>query len=260
MLGPAHQGQRGGLQHPGQQSELIRQPGQQSEPRPPPTPPYAITPTSKWPSYGTHCCLTLAARSSPVPSTDSIRACTPRMGKGMGAVNPLAHLHAEWLGVDHGGARAARHWQRGVRVAQDADSAGLPRQWHHAAGPGDQDVADQDEAAAQGPVAGQAQLAGLVPAVRRHRPGDVRCHVAEVSKPRWVNAKFRLYCGKQRVVARFWFKLTKQAKQQWTDRILALGTASFSGNGTIGRRGVLVSQMLKEALKAVPSRASGDGG
>ncbi|GFH31194.1 hypothetical protein HaLaN_30182, partial [Haematococcus lacustris] len=24
----------------------------------------------------------------------------PRMGKGMGAVNPLAHLHAEWLGVD----------------------------------------------------------------------------------------------------------------------------------------------------------------
>ncbi|KAJ9520932.1 hypothetical protein QJQ45_014125 [Haematococcus lacustris] len=53
-----------------------------------------------------------------------------------------------------------------------------------------------------------------------------------------------------------YMQLIKQAKQQWPDRILALGTASFSGNGTIGRRGVLVSQMLKEALKAVPSRAS----
>ncbi|KAJ9525779.1 hypothetical protein QJQ45_003396 [Haematococcus lacustris] len=29
---------------------------------------------------------------------------------------------------------------------------------------------------------------------------------AEVSQPRWANAKFRLYCGKQRVVARFWSK------------------------------------------------------
>ncbi|KAJ9522310.1 hypothetical protein QJQ45_008109, partial [Haematococcus lacustris] len=28
----------------------------------------------------------------------------------------------------------------------------------------------------------------------------------EVSKPRWANAKFRVYCGKQRVVARFWSK------------------------------------------------------
>ncbi|GFH16602.1 hypothetical protein HaLaN_13047 [Haematococcus lacustris] len=28
----------------------------------------------RWPTDGTHCCLTLAARSSPAPSTDS---CTP---------------------------------------------------------------------------------------------------------------------------------------------------------------------------------------
>ncbi|GFH31030.1 cyclin-dependent kinases regulatory subunit, partial [Haematococcus lacustris] len=68
----------------------------------------------------------------------------------------------------------------GVRAALDADSRSiLPGQWHHAADPGDQDVAGHGEAAAHSPVAGQqqAQLAGLVPAVRRHRPGDVRRHV-----------------------------------------------------------------------------------
>ncbi|KAJ9526969.1 hypothetical protein QJQ45_025326 [Haematococcus lacustris] len=66
-----------------------------------------------------------------------------------------------------------------------------------------------------------------------------------------LNAKFRLYCGKQRVVARFWSKLIKQAKQRWPDRILALayGAASFSGSGSIGCRGVPVSQMRKEAVR-----------
>ncbi|KAJ9527824.1 hypothetical protein QJQ45_000385 [Haematococcus lacustris] len=78
---------------------------------------------------------------------------------------------------------------------------------------------------------------------------------AEVSKPRWANAKFRLYCGKQRVVARFWSKLIKQAKQRWPDRVLALayGAAGFSGSGSIGCRGVPVSQMLKEALRQFPA-------
>ncbi|GFH31580.1 uncharacterized protein HaLaN_30651 [Haematococcus lacustris] len=77
---------------------------------------------------------------------------------------------------------------------------------------------------------------------------------AEVSKPRRANAKFRLYCGKQRVVASFWSKLIKQAKQRWPDRILALayGAAGFSGSGTIGCMGVPVSQMLKEASKQFP--------
>ncbi|GFH17202.1 uncharacterized protein HaLaN_13782 [Haematococcus lacustris] len=74
---------------------------------------------------------------------------------------------------------------------------------------------------------------------------------AEVSKPRWANAKFRLYCGKQRVVARYWSKLIKQAKQRWPDRILPLayGAAGFNGGGTIGCRGVPVKQILKKALK-----------
>ncbi|KAJ9526805.1 hypothetical protein QJQ45_017439, partial [Haematococcus lacustris] len=74
---------------------------------------------------------------------------------------------------------------------------------------------------------------------------------AEVSKPRWANARFRLYCGKQRVVASFWSKVKKQAQKRWPDRILALayGAAGFNGTGTIGCRGVPVSQMQKEAVK-----------
>ncbi|KAJ9511034.1 hypothetical protein QJQ45_002877 [Haematococcus lacustris] len=78
---------------------------------------------------------------------------------------------------------------------------------------------------------------------------------AEVSKPRWANAKFRLYCGKKRVVAGFQSKLIKQAKQRWPDRVLALayGAAGFSGSGSVGCRGVPVSQMLKEALRQLPA-------
>ncbi|KAJ9514425.1 hypothetical protein QJQ45_012354 [Haematococcus lacustris] len=74
---------------------------------------------------------------------------------------------------------------------------------------------------------------------------------AEVSKKRWANARFRLYCGKMRVVASFWAKVNKQAKKLWPDRILALayGAAGFNGSGTIGCRGVPVSKMQKEAVK-----------
>ncbi|KAJ9526221.1 hypothetical protein QJQ45_009689 [Haematococcus lacustris] len=107
---------------------------------------------------------------------------------------------------------------------------------------------------------------------------------AEVSKPRWANAKFQLYYSRlnavipskgedywivdkgsaptagiraiqERVVADFWSKLIKQAKQRWADRILALahGAAGFNGSGTIGCRGVPVSQVLKEALRQLPA-------
>ncbi|KAJ9525715.1 hypothetical protein QJQ45_003455 [Haematococcus lacustris] len=75
------------------------------------------------------------------------------------------------------------------------------------------------------------------------------------SKPRWANAKFRLYCGKKRVVAGFWSKLIKQAKKRWPDRPLALayGAAAFNGSGTVGCGGVPVSQMMKEALRQFPA-------
>ncbi|GFH30259.1 hypothetical protein HaLaN_29077 [Haematococcus lacustris] len=131
----------------------------------------------------------------------------------------------------------------------------LPGQWHHPAGPGDQDVAGPGEAEAQGPVAGQqqAQLAGLVPAVRRHRPGDVRRHVGrgleETLGQRQVTAVLlQATCvGTVRLIG--------QAKQRWPDRILALayGAGGFSGSGTIGCRGAPVSQLLKEALRQFPA-------
>ncbi|KAJ9524240.1 hypothetical protein QJQ45_008441 [Haematococcus lacustris] len=46
-------------------------------------------------------------------------------------------------------------------------------------------------------------------------------------------------------------QVKKQAQKRWPDRILALayGAASFSGSGSIGCRGVPVSQMRKEAVK-----------
>ncbi|KAJ9514106.1 hypothetical protein QJQ45_002209 [Haematococcus lacustris] len=48
-----------------------------------------------------------------------------------------------------------------------------------------------------------------------------------------------------------WLQVNKQAKKLWPDRILALacGAAGINGSGTIGCRGVPVSQMLKEAVK-----------
>ncbi|KAJ9508440.1 hypothetical protein QJQ45_011970 [Haematococcus lacustris] len=46
-------------------------------------------------------------------------------------------------------------------------------------------------------------------------------------------------------------QVKKQAQKRWPDRILALayGAASFSGSGSVGCRGVPVSQMRKEAVK-----------
>ncbi|KAJ9526930.1 hypothetical protein QJQ45_025368, partial [Haematococcus lacustris] len=76
---------------------------------------------------------------------------------------------------------------------------------------------------------------------------------AEVSKPRWANARFRLYCGKQCVVASFCS--SSRPSSGWSDRILALayGATGFSGSGTMGCRGVPVKQMLKEALRQFPA-------
>ncbi|KAJ9509100.1 hypothetical protein QJQ45_001581 [Haematococcus lacustris] len=66
----------------------------------------------------------------------------PRMGKGLGAVNPLAHLHAEWLGVDPGKTNMAtvahqersaagtvvsvRHWK--LTAGQYYRDSGIARQ------------------------------------------------------------------------------------------------------------------------------------
>ncbi|KAJ9523813.1 hypothetical protein QJQ45_019999 [Haematococcus lacustris] len=83
---------------------------------------------------------------------------------------------------------------------------------------------------------------------------------AELSKPRWSNARFRLYGGKQRTVAKFWAETVKGAKVCCNSAAigrplaLAYGATGFSGSGNIGSRGVPVKQMLREACKQLPGR------
>ncbi|GFH10552.1 uncharacterized protein HaLaN_05883 [Haematococcus lacustris] len=83
---------------------------------------------------------------------------------------------------------------------------------------------------------------------------------AELSKPRWSNARFRLYRGKQRTVANFWAETVRGANVRCisaaTGRPLALayGAAGFNGSGSIGSRGVPVKQMQREACKQLPGR------
>ncbi|KAJ9517698.1 hypothetical protein QJQ45_003986 [Haematococcus lacustris] len=105
---------------------------------------------------------------------------------------------------------------------------------------------------------------------------------AEMSKPRWSNARFRLYRHKQSTVAKFWAEVSWLDLGLWavlaicgferpaetvkgamvrcnsaeTGRPLALayGSAGFSGSGSIGSKGVPVKQMLREACKHFPGR------
>ncbi|KAJ9527360.1 hypothetical protein QJQ45_025628 [Haematococcus lacustris] len=184
----------------------------------------------------------------------------PRMSKGMGAVNPLAHLHAEWLGVDPGKTNMATvaHEER------SADGSVVSvRHWTLTAGQYYRDSGITRQTQATKIVSSKpSSLASY----RRFADTVLETYDAmwaEVSKKRWANAKFRLYCGKMRVVASFWAKVKKQAQKLWLDRILALayhsynlglscrsdGAAGFNGSGTIGCRGVPVSQMRKEAVK-----------
>ncbi|KAJ9507955.1 hypothetical protein QJQ45_021283 [Haematococcus lacustris] len=129
----------------------------------------------------------------------------PRMGRHMGAVNPLAHLDAEWLGVDPGKTNMATvaHEERSA-----AGTVVSVRHWKLTAGQYYRDSG----------ITRQAQA--------------TKKWLAEVKT-----------------------KLIKQAKQRWPDRALALayGAAGFSGSGSIGCRGVPVSQMLKEALRQFPA-------
>ncbi|KAJ9510325.1 hypothetical protein QJQ45_015788 [Haematococcus lacustris] len=163
----------------------------------------------------------------------------PRMGKHMGAVNPLAHLDAEWLGVDPGKTNMATvaHeersaagtvvsvWQRTLTAGQYYRDSGITRQ-------------------AQ---ATKKWLAQVKPQL------NALSHVS--SKPSSL-ASYRRFADT--VLATYdamWAELIKQAKQRRPDRVLALayGAAGFSGSGSIGCRGVPVSQMLKEALRQFPA-------
>ncbi|KAJ9533824.1 hypothetical protein QJQ45_026907, partial [Haematococcus lacustris] len=194
----------------------------------------------------------------------------PRMNKGMGAVKPLAHLHAEWLGVDPGKTSMAtvahkEHsadglmvsvWQRTLTAGQYYRDSGITRQAQATkiwlAKVKTQLTALSQVSSKPSSLASYRQFADTVLATYDAMWAELSNFE---SKPRWANAKFRLYCGKKRVVAGFWSKLIKQAKQRWPDRALALayGAAGFSGSGSVGCRGVPVSQIVKEALRQFPA-------
>ncbi|KAJ9513156.1 hypothetical protein QJQ45_029356 [Haematococcus lacustris] len=143
----------------------------------------------------------------------------PRMGKQEGAVNPLAHLDADWLGCDPGKTNMATvaHEERYPSGAVESVS----KAW----------------------MAGIQPEHTVLPQVTNYTAvmtlATWAAMWAELSKPRWSNARFRLYRYKQSTVAKFWADVR---------------AAGFSGSGSIGSRGVPVKQMLREACKQFPGR------
>ncbi|KAJ9525112.1 hypothetical protein QJQ45_017326 [Haematococcus lacustris] len=195
----------------------------------------------------------------------------PCMGKEEGAVNPLAHLGADWLGCDPGKTNMAtvaheeRYpsgavksvWQRTLTAGQYYRQSGITQHaktskvWMAGIGP-QQDALSQ----VTKHTASLERYQLYVDAVLATWPAMW----AELSKPRWSNARFRIYRHKQSTVAKFWAETVKGAMVRCnsaeTGRPLALayGSASFSGSGSIGSRGVPVKQMLREACKHFPGR------
>ncbi|KAJ9513795.1 hypothetical protein QJQ45_020875 [Haematococcus lacustris] len=195
----------------------------------------------------------------------------PSMGKEEGAVNPLAHLDADWLGCDPGKTNMAtvaheeRYpsgavksvWQRSLTAGQYYRQSGITEHakvskvWMAGIKP------QHDEL---------SQVTNYTVSLQRYQQYAATVLAtwpamwAELSKTRWSNARFRLYGGKQRTVAKFWAETAKGAMVRCnsapTGRPLALayGAAGFSGSGSIGSKGVPVKQMLREACKQFPGR------
>ncbi|KAJ9519926.1 hypothetical protein QJQ45_014658, partial [Haematococcus lacustris] len=184
----------------------------------------------------------LFTRPKPAGPPDEL----PRMGKQEGAVNPLAHLAADWLGCDPGKTNMAtvaheeRHpsgavesvWQRSLTAGQYYRQSGITQ---HA-------------------KVSKAWMAGLQ--AEHTVLSQVTNYTASLQRYR----EFRLYRYKQRTVARFWAETVRGARVRCnsaaTGRPLALayGAAGFSGSGSRGGRGVPVNQMLREACKQFPGR------
>ncbi|KAJ9518074.1 hypothetical protein QJQ45_009992 [Haematococcus lacustris] len=193
----------------------------------------------------------------------------PRMGKQEGAINPLAHLHADWLGCDPGKTNMAtvaheeRYpsgavksvWQRSLTAGQYYRQSGITQ---HA------QTSKAWMAGIQPEHTALSQVTNYTASLQRYREYVATTLAtwpamwAELSKRRWSNARIRLYGGKQRTVAKFWAETVKGARVRCnsaaTGRPLALayGAAGFSGSGSIGSKGVPVKQMLREACKQFP--------
>ncbi|KAJ9526117.1 hypothetical protein QJQ45_009611 [Haematococcus lacustris] len=209
----------------------------------------------------------LFTRPKPAGPPDEL----PRMGKQEGAVNPLAHLNADWLGCDPGKTNMAtvaheeRYpsgavesvWQRSLSAGQYYRQSGIT---HHAK------TSKAWLAGIQHEHAVLSQVTNYTASLQRYREYVAMTLVtwpamwAELSKPRWSNARFRLYGGKQSTVAKFWAETVRGAMVRCnsaaTGRPLALayGAAGFSGSGSTGSKGVPVKQMLREACKQFPGR------
>ncbi|KAJ9508648.1 hypothetical protein QJQ45_027933, partial [Haematococcus lacustris] len=195
----------------------------------------------------------------------------PRMSKQEGAVNPLAHLDADWLGCDPGKTNMAT-----VAHEERYPSGAVESVWQRSLSAGQY---YRQSGITQHAKTSKAWMAGIQPehdvlsrvtsytaSLQRYRQYATTTLVtwpamwAELSKPRWSNARFRLYRHKQSTVAKFWANTVREAEVRCnsaaTGRRLALayGAAGFSGSGSRGSRGVPVKQMLKEACKQFPGR------
>ncbi|KAJ9531896.1 hypothetical protein QJQ45_021993 [Haematococcus lacustris] len=209
----------------------------------------------------------LFTRPKPAGPPDEL----PRMGKQEGAVNPLAHLNADWLGCDPGKTNMAtvaheeRYpsgtvesvWQRSLTAGHYYRQSGITQ---HAK------VITTWMAGIQPEHAVLSQVTNYTASLQRYREYVAMTLVtwpamwAELSKPRWSNVRFQLYGGKQRTVAKFWAETVRGAMVRCNSAAtghplaLAYGAASFSGGGSRGSRGVPVKHMLREACKQFPGR------
>ncbi|KAJ9520845.1 hypothetical protein QJQ45_014045 [Haematococcus lacustris] len=209
----------------------------------------------------------LFTRPKPAGPPDEL----PRMGKQEGAVNPLAHLNADWLGCDPGKTNMAtvaheeRYpsgavesvWQRSLTAGHYYRQSGITQ---HAK------VSKAWMAGIRHEHAVLSQVTNDTASLQRYREYVAMTLVtwparwAELSKPRWSNARFRLYRYKQSTVAKFWADTVRGARERCNSAAtghplaLAYGAASFSGSGSRGSRGVPVKQMLREACKQFPGR------
>ncbi|KAJ9509185.1 hypothetical protein QJQ45_001674 [Haematococcus lacustris] len=196
----------------------------------------------------------LFTRPKPAGPPDEL----PRMGKQEGVVNPLAHLDADCgheerypLGV------VESVWQRSLTAGHYYRQSGITQ---HAK------VSKAWMAGIQPEHAVLSQVTNYTASLQRYREYVAMTQVtwpamwAELSKPRWSNAKFRLYRYKQSTVAKFWGDTVRgdrvRCNSAATGRPLALayGAASFSGSSSRGSRGVPVKHMLREACKHFPGR------
>ncbi|KAJ9510400.1 hypothetical protein QJQ45_015866 [Haematococcus lacustris] len=195
----------------------------------------------------------------------------PRMGKQEGAVNPLAHLDVDWLACDPGKTNMAtvaheeRYpsgavesvWKRSLSAGQYYRQSGITE---HAK------VSKAWMAGIQPEHNVLSQVTNYTASLQRYRQYAATtletwpAMWAELSKPRWSNARFRLYRHQQSTVAKFWAETVRgpmvRCNSAATGRPLALayGAAGFSGSGGIGSRGVPVKQMLRDACKQLPGR------